>query len=225
MSCPRPGIATGRYTTLFLDVGGVLLTNGWDRHARRLASETFGLDYAEMDERHHLTFDTYEEGKLSLADYLTRVVFHRERPFSRERFIEYMFARSRAFPEMIELVCGLKSAHGLRVAVVSNEGRELTEHRIATFSLDRFVDFFISSAFVHIRKPDQDIYRLALDIAQARPEQVVYVDDRPMFCDVARGLGITAIVHTDFASTREALAGLGLSLPAEAPVAPAGVSR
>ncbi len=98
-------------TTLFLDIGGVLLTNGWDRKARRRAAETFQLDGEEMDERHHLTFDTYEEGKLTLNEYLNRVVFHKERPFSLEDFRHFMFAQSRPLPEMIELVCRLKARH------------------------------------------------------------------------------------------------------------------
>src|SRR5689334_24877355 len=112
-------------TTLFLDIGGVLLTNGWDHNSRKRAAETFGLDYEEMNERHHLTFDTYEEGKLSLDEYLDRVVFYRERPFTRESFRDFMFGQSRPLPEMIDLVCRLKSLYRLKVAAVSNEGREL----------------------------------------------------------------------------------------------------
>jgi putative hydrolase of the HAD superfamily len=199
-------------TTLFLDIGGVLLTNGWDRIARRLAAETFALDCDEMDERHHLTFDTYEEGKLSLEEYLTRVVFYEERPFSREEFRAFMFAQSRPFPEMIELVRQVKARHGLKMAVVSNEGRELNEHRIREFQLGTFIDFFISSSFVHYRKPDADIYRIALDIAQVLPDQVVYLEDRPMFVEVARGLGINGIVHTGCEATRRELEGFGLVL-------------
>ncbi len=199
-------------TTLFLDIGGVLLTNGWDRTARRLAAETFALDCEEMNERHHLTFDTYEEGKLSLEEYLARVVFYEQRPFSREEFRRFMFAQSRPFPEMIELVCRLKERHGLKVAAVSNEGRELTEHRIKEFHLGTFIDFFISSCFVHYRKPDADIYRIALDIAQAEPAQVVYIEDRPMFVEVARGLGISGIVHTGWEATKRDLEGFGLAL-------------
>jgi len=198
-------------STLFLDIGGVLLTNGWDRKARRLAGETFGLDYEEMDERHHLTFDTYEEGKLSLNEYLDRIVFYMERPFTREEFRAFMFAQSRAFPEMIELVTQLKARHGLKVAAVSNEGRELNEYRIGTFGLGSFIDFFISSSFVHYRKPDADIFRIALDIAQVVPEQVLYIDDRPMFVDVARNLGIQGIVHTTYEQTRDKLASVGLT--------------
>jgi putative hydrolase of the HAD superfamily len=192
---------------LFLDVGGVLLTNGWDRHMRRKAAEKFGLDYDEMDERHHLTFDTYEEGKLSLDEYLSRVVFYEERSFSREGFKAYMFAQSEPLPEMIEYCRDLKRRFGLRIAAVSNEGRELTVHRVRTFNLASWIDFFVASAFVHFRKPDHDIYRMALDIAQADPAEVMYIDDRAMFVQVARELGIRGLHHQSFASTRDALAG------------------
>jgi putative hydrolase of the HAD superfamily len=201
--------------TMFLDIGGVLLTSGWDRHMRRLAAETFGLDYDELDERHHLTFDTYEEGKLSLDEYLTRLAFYEDRPFTREDFKAFMFAQSKQQPEMAQtetLVKGLKAKYGLKVATVSNEGLELTRYRIKKFNLGSYVDFFISSCFVHCRKPDRDLYRLALDCAQVLPEQVVYLDDRPMFVEVARGLGIAGIYHTSYEATRAALAQLGLAL-------------
>jgi putative hydrolase of the HAD superfamily len=199
-------------TTLFVDVGGVLLTNGWDRAARRRAAERFDLDFDEMNERHHLTFDTYEVGKLSLDEYLDRVVFCQARPFSREDFRSFMFEQSKPFPEMIKLVRDLKARYGLKVAVVSNEGRELTTHRIRTFELGSFIDFFIASCFVHYRKPDADIYRIALDLAQARPDQVAYIEDRPLFVEVAGTLGIRGIHHTGYDTTRAALQALGLTL-------------
>ncbi len=197
-------------TALFLDVGGVLLTNGWDRSMRRRAAETFGLDYAEMDERHHLTFDTFEEGKLSLEEYLDRVVFYQSRPFSREEFQGFMFDQSQPYPEMMELIRSLKARYRLKVAVVSNEGRELTVYRVQKFKLGEFVDFFISSCFVHFRKPDADIYRIALDIAQVQPTEVIYVEDRAMFVEVAQGLGMRGIHHVSYESTRIALGELGL---------------
>jgi len=199
-------------TSLFLDIGGVLLTNGWDRQMRREAAEKFGLDFQEMDERHHLTFDTYEEGKLDLAEYLRRVVFYTERPFSLEEFKAFMFAQSQPKPEMIDLVRGLKRRYGLKVAAVSNEGRELTVHRVKKFNLDSFMDFFVSSCFVHVRKPDPDIYRIALDIAQVPPENVLYIDDRAMFVEIAADLGIRGIHHREYDATRAALEELGLSL-------------
>lgn len=199
-------------TTLFLDIGGVLLTNGWDREARLRAAQTFHLDYQELDERHHLTFDIYEEGKLSLDEYLQRIIFFQPRDFSKHEFKNFMFAQSKAFPDMIELIHELKSRYGLKIAAVSNEGRELTEYRIRTHDLSRIIDFFISSCFVHFRKPDHDIYKIAMDIAQVPAEQVVYIDDRSMFVEVAKELGIRGIHHVSFMNTREALKAMGASL-------------
>jgi putative hydrolase of the HAD superfamily len=199
-------------TALFLDIGGVLLTNGWDHTTRARASEQFGLDPEEMNERHHLTYDTYEAGKLSLDVYLDRVVFYQERSFSREEFKAFMYAQSQPFPQMIELMRRLKDRHGLKLAAVSNEGRELTVYRVQQFKLGAVIDFFVSSCFVHYRKPDTDMYRIALDIAQVRPEQVVYIDDRAMFVEVAQGLGIRSILHSSYQSTQKSLAALGLSL-------------
>jgi putative hydrolase of the HAD superfamily len=197
-------------TTLFLDIGGVLLTDGWDRHARKRAATNFKLEWAEMEERHSLNFDIFEEGKLTLEEYLGRVVFHQKRPFTRAQFRRFMFAQSKPYPEMIELVAQLKVRHGLKIAMVNNEGRELNAYRIRKFKLDGFVDFFVSSCFVHMRKPDADIFRLALDIAQASARQVVYIEDTPMFVQIAEDLGIRSILHTDYRSTCAKLASLGL---------------
>jgi putative hydrolase of the HAD superfamily len=199
-------------TTIFTDIGGVLLTNGWDRQARQAAATQFQLDYTELDERHHLTFDTYEEGKLTLDEYLARVVFYEERPFTVATFKQFMYDQSQPLPDMINLLQHLKKSYHLKIAAVSNEGRELTQHRVSTFKLDHFIDFFIVSSFVHIRKPDADIYRMALDIAQVKAEEVVYLDDRLMFVEVAQSLGIQAIHHTSTQHTRLALSGLDLNL-------------
>jgi putative hydrolase of the HAD superfamily len=198
-------------TCLFLDIGGVLLTDGWTHDGRQRAAANFDLDLAEMEDRHHLTFDTYEEGKLTLDEYLGRVVFYQERPFTRAQFRTFMFAQSEPHPEMIDLVTQLKARHGLKVAVVSNEGRELNAYRINEFHLDEFVDFYISSCFVHVRKPDADIFRLALDIAQVPARRVVYVENTPMFVQVAEGLGIKSILHTGYASTCAQLDSFGLN--------------
>ncbi len=199
-----------KVTTLFLDIGGVLLTDGWDRHARKRAAMNFKLEHADLEERHHLTFDAFEEGKLSFKEYLSRVVFHQKRPFTRAQFRDFMFAQSKPYPEMIGFVAGLKARYGLRVAVVSNEARELNAYRIRKFRLDTFVDSFITSCFVHVRKPDADIFRFALDIANAPARQVIYIENTPMFVRVAEGLGIRSILHKDAKSTRAKLAALGL---------------
>lgn len=198
-------------TCLFLDIGGVLLTNGWDAPIRQRTASHFQLDLAELEDRHHLTFDTYEEGKITLKDYLARVVFYQARPFTLAQFQQFMFAQSKPCPQMMELVRTLKAKYGLKTVVVSNEGQELNAHRIRAFKLDTFLDCFVSSCFVHLRKPDADIFRLALDIAQVQPDQVVYIENTPMFVQVAEGLGIRSILHTDYEITRSQLASFGLS--------------
>lgn len=131
------------FTCLFLDIGGVLLTDGWPRRSRRRAAAQFDLDLADMEERHHLTFETYEEGRLSLDEYLDLVVFFRKRSFSRARFRRFMFAESKPYPEMIDLIAHLKVRYGLKVGVVSNEGRELNAYRIRAFKLG---ELWISSS-------------------------------------------------------------------------------
>lgn len=201
-----------RVKALFLDVGGVMLTNGWDGRSRQAAAKRFGLDIDELNDRHHLTFDTYESGKLSLDEYLHRSVFYQERPFTLADFRKFMFDQSVAYPEMIQLVRTLKARYDLRIAVVNNEGRELNEYRIGTFGLNDFVDFFISSCFVHFRKPDADIWKIALDIAQVPRQEVVYIDDRQLFVQVAEGLGIRSIWHKNVEQTRATLAEMGLTM-------------
>ena len=198
-------MANTKINTIFTDIGGVLLNNGWDRKKRAEAVAKFKLDPEETNERHHLTFDTYEEGKITLDEYLDRVVFYEKRTFSKKAFKEYMYTRSEAYDDMIQLIKGLKKKHHLHIGVISNEGRELNDHRIHQFGLNEFVDFFISSSFVHIRKPDADIFKLALDIAQKSPEEVVFIDDRPMFVQVAAKLGIPGIIHTSFEETKKEL--------------------
>jgi len=206
-------------TTLFLDIGGVLLTNGWDHHARRRAAKAFRLDWSEMEDRHHIMFATYEEGRLTLEDYLSRVVFYRPRKFTPAQFRRFIYAQSKPCPEMIEFITRLKLRYGLKIVVVSNEARELNAYRIRAFKLARLADCFVSSCFVHLRKPDPAIFQLALDLAQVPLDEIVYLDNTPLFIQIAAGMGIRSIVHTDYRATRDQLAALGLE-PAETTAAP-----
>jgi putative hydrolase of the HAD superfamily len=161
-------------TTLFVDVGGVLLSNGWDHLARKRAANQFKLNWAEMEKRHRLVFETHEEGKLCFEDYLGWAVFFDKRPFNRNQFRDFMFAQSKPDPKMLDLVAELKAQHGLKVVVIRNESREVNAHRIRTFKLDRLADAFISSCFVGIRKPNIQMFRLALDVAQTAAERCLH---------------------------------------------------
>ncbi|HTB06326.1 MAG TPA: HAD family hydrolase, partial [Bacteroidia bacterium] len=173
-------------STLFLDIGGVLLSNGWGREERARAIKHFNLDKEELNERHHLTFDTYEEGKLSLTDYLKRVVFYEPREFSEDEFIKFMYDQSRAHQEVIDFFKEMKTRYSLKVYAVSNEGKELNEFRIKAFKLNELFDAYISSSYIHLRKPDLDVFRMAIDISQSQPKNTLYIDDRLMFVEVAQ---------------------------------------
>lgn len=198
------------YTSLLVDIGGVLLTDGWNTASRRKAADTFGLDWDETERLHRLADGAWELGKISRDEYLSHVIFNRPREFSREDYVRFMEAESAAHVDVIEYVGQLKHRHGLRVGAVSNESRELSEYRTRQFRLLDVVDFLIVSGAVHYRKPDRDIYRLALDAAGATPGECVYLENTDMFAQVAREMGIAAILHDDLAKTQAALAELGL---------------
>lgn len=199
-------------TTLFLDIGGVLLTAGWDRVVRKKTYAHFKLDHDVMEDRHHITVETFELGKITIEEYLGRVVFCDKQDFTIADFKEFMFAQSIAYPEMISLMTALKKGHSLKIVIVSNESRELNEYRAKKFGLDQLADCFISSSFVRLRKPDTDIFKLALDISQVPAEEIVYIDDQIMFVQLAERFGINTIHHTDYASTLTKLASFGLGV-------------
>jgi putative hydrolase of the HAD superfamily len=182
-----------KVTTLFLDIGGVLLTDGWGNASRRKATERFGLDDKDVEERHHLTFDTYEEGKLTLDEYLDRVIFYEQRTFSKKEFISFMFEQSQPLEGSLAFFKELKKQYRLKVIAVSNEGRELNEHRIQKYKLNELFDGYISSCYVHMRKPDKDILRMACDISQTQPGQGLYIDDRNMFVEIAAAYGLQSL--------------------------------
>jgi len=197
-------------THLLTDLGGVLLTNGWDRALRSKTAAEFGLDAVQMHERHALTYDTYESGKIDISTYLRRIIFYEPRPYSEQQVLDYIVKQAQPFTETIELVKELKARHGLKVGVISNEGKEIGADRVHRFRLCEFVDFFVISGCVGLRKPDEAIFRLALDLAQIAPGQAAYLEDRGMFFEVATGLGLRAVWHKDAATTRAKLAELGL---------------
>lgn len=199
-----------RVRCLIVDIGGVLLNDGWDRYARKRAVAAFKLDAAAFEDRHHQVFGPYEEGRLTLDFYLDHAVFHQKRPFTRAQFRAFMFGQSKAMPGMIELVAGLKRRHGLKVVVLSNEARELNAHRIQAFKLGALADVFVSSSFVELRKPDPAIYRLALDLSQTAAGEALCLENTLMFVQVARGLGIRGIQHKDLQGTRAAFRAAGL---------------
>ena len=185
--------------TLFLDIGGVLGTNGWDTAARQRAADTFALDFTAFNARHKRIFDQYETGHLTLREYLRGAVFNEKRPFSEAGFADFMLAQSAAWPENIAFFRALKKRHHLRVFAVNNEGRELNDHRFATFGFADLFDAAVSSCYAGMRKPDPRLYRLARDLSQTPPARILVIDDRPEFTELATALDLRALRYESLA--------------------------
>lgn len=199
-----------KITTLFLDIGSVLLTNGWDTASRKLASRKFNIDYEDFAERHGYLSSLYEEGKMTLNDYLDKAIFYEERSFSKTDFKNFIFSQSEPVPKMIELFKNLKSKYKLKIVSLNNEGLELSRYRVETFKLNDLFDFFVTSCFVNMRKPDENIYKLAMNLAYSKCEESLFIDDRYFNVETAANLGINAFQHKDYKTTREELARYGL---------------
>lgn len=195
---------------LFLDIGGVLLTNGWGHESRLRAAKHFSLDFEEFNERHLVVFDTYESGKMSLEEYFELTVFYQHVNFSMDEFRNFLLNESRPYVEMIELISTIKRNYNLRTVAVNNEPKEINEYRIRKYGLDKFIDVFASSCYVQTRKPDKAIYQFALNLAHAEPGEVIYIDDRIVLIQAAHNLGFNTIHHTSAANTRNALSRFGL---------------
>jgi putative hydrolase of the HAD superfamily len=189
---------------LFFDIGGVLLTNGWGHESRQAAAVKFGFDYQEMSFLHDFIFNVYEIGKISLDQYLDTTLFHRERDFTKEAYISFMQEQSVELPGTREWLIAFRKQYGHRFRFISinNEPKELNDYRINKFGLHQCFDAFVSSCEVGMRKPDPGIFQLAMGIAQARPEQCVYFDDRQILVDAASKTGMACYRHTGLESTR-----------------------
>lgn len=183
-------------TALFFDVGGVLGTNGWDRQARRQAVERFGLDWEEFADRHEFVVADLETGKIGFDEYLERTVFYRPRDFLPEHFREFVWSRSRPHPPALAFVDRLAATGAYLLATLNNESRELNEHRIELFGLRERFSVFFSSCYLGIRKPEAEIYRLAMDVTNRSPAECLFVDDRLLNTECALLVGMDAI-HFD----------------------------
>lgn len=188
---------------LFLDIGGVLLTNAWGHESREKAADLFHLDFKETEHLHNFIFNVYEIGKITLEQYIDIVVFNKEREFSRQRFREFMFDQSFELPVMLQWLISWKKEHkNLRIISINNEGKDLNDYRIEKFQLHRCFDAFVSSGEVGMRKPDPGIFQLAMGIAKVSADHCYYFDDRIILAQAAARLGINAYQHKDPETTK-----------------------
>ena len=197
-------------SAIFWDVGGVLLSNGWDRDQREKALERFHLDSEEFHDRHEMPVSSFERGKITLDEYLDRTIFYRVRPFTRAEFKEFMLGLSQPLPDVLDLARALAGSGKYLMGTINNESRELNLYRIEKFGLREIFEIFVSSCFVGYRKPEKDIYRLALDITQKLPEQCCFIDDRDLNLESAQKLGMRTIQMQSGEQLRQELGKLGV---------------
>jgi putative hydrolase of the HAD superfamily len=199
-------------TTVFWDIGGVILTNGWDRESRRQAATAFQLDWEDFQDRHDLTFPAFDSGQITLNQYLDRTLFYRSHPFTREEFTAFMFAQSKEFAETRAILTKVARTGKYLVASINNEPLELNNYRIEAFNLRRDFVAFFSSCYLHARKPEETIFRIALEVTQRPAEQCVFIDDRSLNLESPRRLGINVIHHQGASQTLSELQTLGIEV-------------
>ncbi|MFZ0461558.1 MAG: HAD family phosphatase [Candidatus Acidiferrales bacterium] len=202
-------------TAVFSDLGGVLLSNGWDRPARREAAVKFHLDWEDFEDRHELMVNAFEIGQASLDEYLNRVVFYRDRAFTKKEFVDFIYAQSQPIPESLAVLRRLAATRKYLVGSLNNESRDLNEYRIRQFNLREYFDVFLSSCYLGVRKPDVAIYRLALSITQRVAEECVFIDDRGLNLECARDLGMRTIHFRHASQMEEELKKYGLEFTKE----------
>ncbi len=190
---------------VFMDIGGVLLTNGWDHDSREKAAKVFDFDYDEMNILHNFIYNVFEIGSITLDEYLDTVLFHRDRDFTKVKFKQFMYDQSEELEKMLEWSKAWKCRTDLPVFALSNESRELNDFRIKTFKLHDLFDGFFSSCYLGMRKPDPRIFIKAMEIVQVKPDECIYFDDRPMLVNAAKKLGMNSIQHQDFETTKNIL--------------------
>jgi putative hydrolase of the HAD superfamily len=198
-------------STILWDIGGVLLTNGWDHNERAAVLSQFDLDRAAFEQRHELANDPWEKGLMTAEQYLQQTVFYQPRPFTPAAFLQAMKDRSVLLPNTaMRILQELAASEQVELAMLNNEARELNDYRIEHFELGRYFDVFLSSCYLGLRKPDAKIFGLALDVLQRDAEEVAFIDDRAQNCEAAEALGIRAIRYQDEAQCLQALERLGL---------------
>jgi putative hydrolase of the HAD superfamily len=197
---------------IFWDVGGVLLTNAWDHTERADALEHFHLDAKQFHDRHEIVVASFERGQITLDEYLDRTVFYQKRVFSREAFREYMFSLTKPIPDVLDFAQALAKSGRYFMGTINNESRELNQYRIEKFGLRKIFRLFVSSCYVGLRKPECEIYRLALEITQIPAEECCFIDDRAENLEYPSKLGMHTIEMRGLDQLRGDLAKVGVTL-------------
>jgi HAD superfamily hydrolase (TIGR01509 family) len=181
-----------KISTLFCDIGGVLLTNGWDTESRKKVFAEFNLDYEEVAQRHKTAGDIDAE-EISFDQYLDYVVFFEPRNFSKEQFINAVKAESKKLGNTIEIINSLRTGGFKRIFSLNNETRDLHDYRKKIFQLDEIFDGYFTSAYLSASKPKQRIYNIAMNVMNALSDEILFIDDRLENIQTAKNLGWNTI--------------------------------
>ena len=199
------------FDVILFDVGGVLLTNGWDHRERTAAMEHFHLDPAAFEARHLAPYDAWERGAIPLKSYLDATVFYEPRRFSQDDFFGFMLNQSKLLPNgALGILEELAASDKCLVGALNNEARETNEFRFESFGLRNYFDVALSSCYLGLRKPEAAIYHRALDILGRPAERILFIDDRPENVAGAVDTGIKAIQFEGSDSLRGELVSLGI---------------
>ncbi len=204
---------------IYWDIGGVLLTNGWDHEERARVLQQFAIPREEYEARHADANDRWERGELSDDEFLKQTVFFKERSFTPAQFLEAVRAQSKWLPGGAKnVIAALRKDHGpangssLKMAMLNNESGPLNDYRIETFGLSQFFDGFFCSAYIGMRKPEPRMFLAGAAMLHFKPDECAFVDDRENNCAAAAGVGMHAIQYKGEEALREAMRALGVGI-------------
>jgi putative hydrolase of the HAD superfamily len=209
-----PGGTMAKYSTIMWDVGGVILTNGWDHNERKVVFDDFKIsdvDRKEFEELHEVENDPWEKGHINFEDYLARTLFTKPRDFTPEEMMEAIRKQSLLLPNTaMPVVKELAASKKYFMGTLNNESRELNDYRVETFGFKNLFQLFLNSGYIGLRKPGGEIFHLAVEVLQRDPTEVIFIDDRANNVASAAALGIHAIQYKNEAELRSHLGGLGV---------------
>ena len=197
------------FDVILFDVGGVLLTNGWDHCERAVVLDQFHLDKAAFETRHAKPNDAWERDLITAREYLDATVFYEPRDFSADDFLAAICAQSVLLPNSgLEVLEELASSGNAMLGCLNNEAREPNDYRFQTFGLRDYFEVAFSSCYVGLRKPEQAIYKRALDVLGRPADRVLFIDDRQENVASAEAVGMKGLRFDGAERLREDLAAL-----------------